>query len=271
MKYVFIYFKEQLDNLSTIVYISKFTAKNNYMGLKLGKIWSYLEPLTLFLVFYLLFGVLFPRSIPGTVPAVPWILIGIAIWFFLQFTVVNGSTSIAYQYSYFSMMKFPMSILPTVQMFYNLSVLGAMGGATIIIAMYDGYFPNLYWIQLIYYAIALIALVLSYTLLCSTIVVFFRDFKMFLTYASRFMMYFSGVVFDMTTFHIIPGAIRQAMLLNPVYYVVEGFRDAIFARQWVWQKDWSYTCVFWGLIFILFVVASYLHIKYRDKFSDYVN
>ena len=104
MKYVFIYFKEQLDNLSTIVYISKFTAKNNYMGLKLGKIWSYLEPLTLFLVFYLLFGVLFPRSIPGTVPAVPWILIGIAIWFFLQFTVVNGSTSIAYQYSYFSMM-----------------------------------------------------------------------------------------------------------------------------------------------------------------------
>ncbi|MDU2186365.1 MAG: hypothetical protein E7L30_11015 [Lactococcus lactis] len=28
MKYVFIYFKEQLDNLSTIVYISRFTAKN---------------------------------------------------------------------------------------------------------------------------------------------------------------------------------------------------------------------------------------------------
>ncbi len=54
-----------------------------------------------------------------------------------------------------------------------------MGGATIIIAMYDGYFPNLYWIQLIYYAIALIALVLSYTLLCSTIVVFLEILKCF--------------------------------------------------------------------------------------------
>ena len=44
MKYVFIYFKEQIDNLSTIVYISKFTAKNNYMGLKLGKSGLILNP-----------------------------------------------------------------------------------------------------------------------------------------------------------------------------------------------------------------------------------
>ena len=113
-------------------------------------------------------------------------------------------------------------------MFKRFNALFWMIGLGIIIALKDGYYPTLYYFQLIYYFAALILLVLGFSLLFSTIVVVFRDFSHIIDYIFHFLLYVSGAAIDLTLLDAIPGFMRQALLADPFIYVMEGFRDAIF-------------------------------------------
>jgi teichoic acid transport system permease protein len=55
--------------------------------------------------------------------------------------------------------------------------------------------------------------------------------------------------------------------LNPVGYVVEGYRDALFGQAWIWQHA-ATTLGFWLLTLALGWLAVHVHRRLRPHFAD---
>ena len=194
MKDLVQYLKEQIENLPLIYNVSKYHTKSTQLGQFFGAAWEYIDPIFQLLIYYFVFIVMFKRKVAGMPPA-PWMFIGLGIWFFYSISITHASAAVQSSLALFSQVKFPISVLPTIEMFKRFNALFWMIGLGIIIALKDGYYPTLYYFQLIYYFAALILLVLGFSLLFSTIVVVFRDFSHIIDYIFRFLLYVSMVTF----------------------------------------------------------------------------
>ena len=98
--------------------------------------------------------------------------------------------------------------------------------------MICGFFPNLYWLGLIYYALCAFAFVESVSLILSVLTMLWRDVRKLVTSLMRMLMYFSPVIWECQFPDTFPlhGFLNVCMKLNPVYYIITGYRDSIFLQ-----------------------------------------
>lgn len=83
------------------------------------------------------------------------------------------------------------------------------------------------------------------------------------------MIYGSGAIFSLSQFSQIPAIILQSQLLNPFYYLIEGFRDAAFGTKWFWENG-MYNVAFWAFTIFALIVGANAHMKIRDRISDFL-
>lgn len=268
MNDVWNYLKEQVKYFRIAANISQYTTKGNSMQNRWGRIWEVLDPLVQLGVNYLIFGVLIRRVVPNF-PALPWMFIGLGVFGFSRDVIIYGSRSMANQYQLVSKMKFPISITPLSAAFGYLTELIVMVSVGFILAVIYGYMPSLYWIQAIYYFFALVVFVLSAALLSSSIIIVFPDFKYFLNYAFRLLLVMSGAIVSLTQFSQIPGWLLNAQIINPLYYLMEGFRDAAFGTEWFWEKG-LYNVSFWAITLLILIIGANFHMKIKDRISDFL-
>src|SRR5699024_8003116 len=62
----------------------------------------------------------------------------------------------------------------------------------------------------------------------------------------------------------------KLMMLNPLFYVIEGFRAAFFGTEWYFVTHWQYSLYFWGLVILLLLVGSALHVIFGSHFIGYL-
>ena len=55
--------------------------------------------------------------------------------------------------------------------------------------------------------------------------------------------------------------------LNPFYYIVDGFRDALLADKWFWEKP-EWTIYYWGVCIVIYVFGLKLFDRLKIHFSD---
>ncbi|MGV2541469.1 Teichoic acid translocation permease TagG, partial [Bacillus pumilus] len=63
--------------------------------------------------------------------------------------------------------------------------------------------------------------------------------------------------------------IGDIIRLNPRVYIIDGFRKSFLNGEWFFH-DVKYTLYFWLSTLILLTVGSLLHMKYRDKFVEFL-
>ena len=66
-----------------------------------------------------------------------------------------------------------------------------------------------------------------------------------------------------------PEQIHFYFKLNPFFYVIEGYRDAVLGRQWFWEHPYM-TIYFWAVVTILLLFGGKIYIKLRPHFADTV-
>ena len=137
----------------------------------------------------------------------------------------------------------------------------------LIIFQLSGYFISIYFIQLVYFIFATFCLVFSFSLITSTLSTIIRDVHMFLNSTLRMLLYLSPVLWQMT---ILDEKIQFILKLNPLYYLIEGYRAAFFGVNWYFIVHWKYTLYFWGIVIVLFLIGASLHVKFRRHFIDYL-
>ncbi|WP_284139001.1 ABC transporter permease [Virgibacillus sp. LDC-1] len=272
MKSAIMVLKEQIDNFYLIrrlsLYELKSQNKNNYLGI----LWEIINPTIQILIYWFVFGTLRssePINVNGEyVPFFIWLLIAFILWIFFYQSTIEGSKSIYSRLLMLSKMNFPMSVIPNYVIFSKLYVHIAMLIITIIFLQFYGFTISIYSLQIFYYLFATLCLIFSVSLITSTLSTIIRDVHMFLNSTLRMGLYLSGVLWPIA---IIGNSTVIAILkLNPLYYLIEGYRHALLGSSWYLIDHWQYTLYFWGLILVLFLFGSILHIKFRRHFIDYL-
>ena len=262
---------ELWNNRRLIWSLSKNDFKTRYAGSYLGIVWAFVQPVITILVYWLVFEKGFsakPEMFKAgvEVPFVVYLTSGLVPWFFFS-EAVSNSTNALLEYNYLvKKVVFKISILPIIKIIAAGFIHVFFVGVLLVITWIYGYHVTPYTFQLIYYSLCmfLLVLALSYTL-CS-VVVFFRDLSQIVSIGLQLGMWATPI---MWSFSKVEGNEMLAFLfrLNPVYYIVNGYRESLFEGVGFWQHP-ALTAYFWIFTIVLFIFGTVVFKRLKPHFAD---
>lgn len=260
--------KEQIFSFYLIRRLSLFELKiannNNYLGM----LWEILNPGIQMAMYWFVFGfgIRGGQDVDG-IPYVQWMLAGVTVWFFVNTATLEASKSVYTKINMVAKMNFPMSVLPSYIIFSKFYSHVLLVLIISIIFQFTGFPINIHYLQLPYYMFATTALIFTFTLITSTLTTIVRDVQIIVQSIIRVLFFVSPILW---TLERLPENIQQAMKLNPLYYIAEGYRSAFLYDTWYFLDNIEYTIYFWSLIGVLLLIGSILHVKFRSRFIDFL-
>ncbi len=134
----------------------------------------------------------------------------------------------------------------------------------LLVAIGYGYYPNIYTIQILYYSFCMFLLVLGMSYLTCAIVVFIRDLQQIIAIALQIGMWATPILWDIS---MLTDNMKTVFKLNPLVYIVDGYRSALYGETWFWEHFYSST-YFWIFTISLFCIATLIFKKLRVHFAD---
>lgn len=267
MKLVWQVIKEQFLHINLIFRLGFYEVKGKYTMHYLGGLWQILNPFIQIGVYWIIFGLGIRRGSPvGETPFFLWLIAGLVPWIYLSPTITQASNSIYSKVNLVSKMNFPVSVLPTIKIIGNSISFIPMILITIGILYINNIYSGIYLLQLLYYLWCMYVFLFALTLLLATLSTIIRDIQVMVQSVVRLMMFFLPIVWNIRNF---PERIVNILKLNPFFYIIEGFRYSFLGGQWFFE-DLSYTIYFWSLTILVLFIGSYVHIRFRNKFVDYL-
>ncbi|MGL5153139.1 MAG: ABC transporter permease [Clostridium sp.] len=260
--------KEHKDNLYKIWKLSWYDFITPFRDTYLGILWAILGPFLQISVYWVVFGlgIRGGKPVDGT-PFLLWMLTGLIPWLFISGAISSGALSIYSKASMLTKMRFPTSIIPTystlTQLISNLPLLIIL---FVIYAIY-GFNPSIYFIQIPYYLLAAVFIVIGFSLLTSALVMAARDVNRLVGTVLRFLFYLTPILWvpDAGLHVLLKGVIK----INPFVYLIDGFRNSLIYNKWFFE-DMSGTLYFWGLAIVIMLLGITVHMRLRNKFADLV-
>ncbi|SDQ14477.1 ABC transporter permease [Virgibacillus salinus] len=273
MKSAITVIKEQIEHFYLIKRLSLYELKSKNRSNYLGFAWELIGPAIQVMIYWFVFSTL--RERPSVevgdklIPFFPWLLAAFFLWSFFYQSTIQGSKSIYSRLKMLSKMNFPMSVIPNFVIFSKFYIHLLLLGITIIVVQFFGYYVNIYYLQLFYFIFASFCLFFSIALITSTLSTIVRDVHMLLNSTLRMMLYVSGVLWPLTLLEEFE-TLMNLMQLNPLFYLIEGYRYALFGVDWYFITNWELTLFFWGFVTVLFIIGAKIHVKFRRHFIDFL-
>jgi teichoic acid transport system permease protein len=259
--------KEQIHHINLIFRLSSYDVKSKYRMHYLGAFWQILNPLVQVMIYWFVFGIGLRGGAPvGDTPFFLWLIVGLYPWIFINQTITLGSNSVYSKIQLVAKMKFPVSVLPVTAIVGNLYTFLILMVILILLLLLNGVTPGIYLLQLPYYIVCMFFLLLGITLLLSTVTTIIRDIQNLVQYVMRMMLYVLPILWNVDE---LPELFVDIFRLNPIFYIIEGFRFSFLGGEWFYQ-DIAYMLYFWLITFLILLMGSFVHIKFRHKFIDYI-
>lgn len=243
--------------------------KKRYAGSYMGVVWALVQPVVTVLMYWFVFDRIFnsrPQMVAGgvDVPYVLFLTTGLVPWFFFNEALMNGTTSLL-EYNYLvKKVLFKISILPLIKIIAALFIHVFFAGVMLVVACMYGYTPTIYTIQILYYAICEFILVLSICYTTCAVVVFFRDLTQILAIALQVGQWATPILWDI---NMLPDRLKWIIKLNPMTYVVNGYRSAVYGEEWFFEHFYSST-YFWIFVVVVFCIGSLIFKRSKSHFAD---
>ena len=257
---------ELYQNRKLVLSLAKNDFKTKYAGSYLGIVWAFIQPIVTILVYWFVFSVGLKAGTVSDYPCVLYLVSGIVPWFFFQ-DALNGGTNALIEYNYLvKKVVFKISILPIVKIISALFVHVFFVVFALILCACYGYTPSLYTLQIIYYSICTFLLVLGLVYATSAIVIFFRDLTQIISIFLQVGVWLTPIMWDINMLSSHPWLIKL-FKLNPMYYVVTGYRDSMLGHVGIWNHA-SWTIYFWVVTILLFGLGSVIFKRLKPHFAD---
>lgn len=252
------------QNRELIVRLSKNDFKVKYAGSYFGIIWAFVQPIVTILIYWFVFQMGFRSQAVENVPFVLWLIAGLIPWFYFSEAISNGSNSLI-EYSYLvKKVVFNVSVLPIVKVISALFVHLFFLVAMIFIFVAYGYIPDFYTLQLFYYLFCMFVLALGLSYLGSSLMVFFRDMGQMINILLQIGMWITPIMWQSD---LVSEKFRIALKLNPIYYIILGYRNSLISKEAFW-KDMPWTVYFWIITTILLFLGAKLFHRLKPHFAD---
>jgi len=244
--------------------LSKNDFKTKYAGSYLGITWAFVQPIVTVLVYWFVFQVGFRSGSMDNFPFVLWLVVGMVPWFFFSEALMNATNSML-EYSYLvKKVVFKISILPIVKIISALFVHLFFISFTILLFTIYGYMPNVYMLQVIYYTLCMFILVLGLSYATCAIVIFFKDLGQIIAIFLQIGMWMTPIMWNYT---MVPDKYQWILKINPMYYIVAGYRDALIYKVWFWQR-FNQTIYFWVIAIGFFAIGAIIFKRLKVHFAD---
>ena len=257
---------ELYQNRKLVLSLAKNDFKTKYAGSYLGIVWAFIQPIVTILVYWFVFSVGLKAGTVSDYPFVLYLVSGIIPWFFFQ-DALNGGTNALIEYNYLvKKVVFKISILPIVKIISALFVHVFFVAFALLLCACYGYTPSLYTLQIIYYSVCTFLFVLGLVYATSAIVIFFRDLAQIIGIFLQVGVWLTPIMWDIDMLSSHPWLIKL-FKLNPMYYVVTGYRDSMLGHVEIWNHA-SWTIYFWVVTILLFGLGSVIFKRLKPHFAD---
>ena len=256
---------ELFQNRELIWKLAKNDFRSKHAGSYLGVVWAFVQPVVSVLVYWFVFtiGGRAPSGDTGY-PFVLWLIVGIVPWFFFADALGQGTSALlSYQYLV-KKVVFKISILPIIKIISSFFVHVFLVAVTLILLILNGFFPSLYWIQIFYFSFCAFLLVLGMSYITCSVVVFFRDLGQIISIALQVGVWITPIMWDIES---LSRPWQIVFKLNPVYYLVDGYRMALLDRMWFWEHFYS-TAYFWIFTVVMFLFGALVFKRLKVHFAD---
>lgn len=260
--------KEQIEYFYLVRRLSVYELRSMTSGNYLGMAWEIINPAIQIAIFWFVFGFgIRQRADVGDIPYFQWMLAGILVWFLINQGITRSSKSIYTKIKMLSKMNFPMSIIPSYVIFAQFYVHIVILVLGTLFLQVLGHPLSIYIVQLPIYTAGVLILLLGLSLILSTLTTIIRDVQMLLQAVMRMLLYLSPILWPPT---LLPESWQTFIKLNPFYYIIEGYRYSLLGEGWYFIENPIYTLYFIGITAAIFIVGSYLHVKFRSQFIDFL-
>lgn len=225
----------------------------------LGVLWSFINPLLQIAVYAIIFPLIMKNNIPNYTV---FMVCGLIPWTYFS-TVLNRASFVMVENgNIIKKVYFPREILPlslvtseTVNfiissiLIFAFVLIKGMGISIFVLA-----FP------LVLFAQYLILLGLS--LIFSSVTVYFRDLQHFIGVILQLFFYATPIVYSID---VIPEQFRWLLQLNPMTYIIEGYRDIFYNKE---MPDLSKIGLIIGIGVVVTIVGYFVFDKLQKKFAE---
>lgn len=265
LKEFYRFFKHLFNAKELILTLIVNDFKKQYLGSYLGLVWAFLQPMTFMFVIWFVFDIGMRAGPPvGDTPFFLWLICGMVPWFFISGALTSGTGAVVSNAFLVKKVHFRVSVLPMIKISSELIIHVALLGFMMIAFLLYGYTPSVYWLQIPYYLICTIVLLLGLTWLSSAIRVFVKDIGNFVAVLMQMGFWATPIFWSLD---MLPEEYRWILKLNPAYYIVEGYRNTFVTHEWFWE-DMTLTAYYLGFALVSLLLGAIVFKRLRPHFGD---
>ena len=236
--------------------------KVRYKQTVMGVAWALIQPLTMMLIFTLIFGNL--AKIPSDGYPYPiFVFSGLLAWNFFSSSVSSAGMSLVGSSNLVSKVYFPRIIIPISSI--GVSLVDFSISCLILLAMMLYYSQdisaNIVYLPFFLCGLMMVSIGLGGWL--AAVTVSYRDFRYVIPYMLQVWMYLTPVIYPIT---FVPEKWRWLLYLNPMYAWINGIR-ASFLGQPIDQFGTIISAI---LSLSIFMLGMYYFEKTQRKFADII-
>ncbi|MCI5958077.1 MAG: ABC transporter permease [Lachnospiraceae bacterium] len=263
--------KEIWNNRKLIFKLAKNDFKTRYAGSYLGIVWAFVQPIITIIVYWFVFeyglsaGAQLSRN-GIEIPFVLWLSAGLVPWFFFS-EALSSATNALIEYNYLvKKVVFKIEVLPVVKVLSSSFVHVFFVLFVLILYSCYGYFPDVYTVQVFYYSFCMFMMVLAISYTTCAVVVFFRDLSHIIGIFLQVGVWATPIMWNFSIIH--NPVLEFIFKLNPMFYIVQGYREALIEKTWFWQSALGQTAYFWILTIVLFAFGKMMFNRLKPHFAD---
>ncbi len=235
-------------------------------GSYFGWLWNYLQPMLFVFVLFSVFTLGFKEgSDSDGLPFSIYLVSGVIPWIYFS-SNLTAITGVIKSYSFLvKKVDFRLSLLPVVKIVGSFFPHLVLIGCTLLLCGGQGVDISWSILQLPYYYMCMVLLLLGAGWLTSSTSIFIKDISNVVSVVTQFGFWLTPIFWDIEN---MPENIQWLLQLNPAYYVVSGYRQSISGEYYFWQRDVGETVAFWGVTLVLLVLGSLVYRRLKPHFAE---
>jgi lipopolysaccharide transport system permease protein len=245
----------KLAQYSDLLYtLSLHRIKVRYKQSLLGVSWAILQPLSLMLIYTVIFSYIAHVQTPDGTPYAVFSYVALLPWTFFSTSLTNATNGLVSHHELVTKVYFPREILP---LSYVIAALFDFAIASTVLAGLMFYYRIGLTLNALYAVPIILVLTMFVTavaFILSATQVRFRDIGVAMPLVLQLWMFASPVVYPLSA---VPPGLRGLYLLNPMAGVIENFRRAILQGE---PPDFR-TLGISALVAVVLLPVAYIYFK----------
>lgn len=244
--------------------MAKREVKSRYVGSFLGFLWTFVHPIVMVTVFWIVFSYGFRARPVQNVPFVVWLSAGMAVWFVFADTFNGCAIAVVENANLIKKTLFPSQILPVVKIVSAYIAHGVFLVVLLGLIIFQKMAFSLFFFQSLYYLFCMTVLVLGLGWTVSALNVFIRDVGQIVGVIIQVGFWVTPVFWNID---MMPHGMKNIFKLNPMFYIVQGYRESFIYFFPFWRHPYQ-TGYFWSVTLCILFIGATTFRKLKPQFAD---